>query len=142
MSTPAATEVDELDRQLAATSSEDYWSDLGLDDAIQVVARFVDADWTQLAALAADRPAAWQTRCADVLGDVADGRAVPLLDVLLGSAEPPVMMAALESVRMRLGQGAEVPPEPSIRAAIARMRPVAGRVETLALADLERRLQP
>lgn len=94
---------DRYDTLLSAAQSDDYWSDLGIEEAVESLGRFGPADWLRLTAELSERPASWQERCAQTLGDTEDAHAWPLLRALIGSADRNVVVAAMDSARSHAG---------------------------------------
>jgi hypothetical protein len=57
----------ELDKILGYENADDFWYDLEIMDAMEVVCKFSLSDWEQLISVSSGRPPLWRARCAEVL---------------------------------------------------------------------------
>lgn len=84
---------------LSREFSVDYWSDVGIEIATEILAGFTDANWIDLQRECKDMPAEWRIRCAETI-DSSPSNFVPLILLeLLNDAEADVVVAAADALR-------------------------------------------
>lgn len=89
----------ELDNYLSSEFSVDYWSDEGINIAVNTVENFSEDDWKLLVINASEKSLDWQVKLANVLGDFTTENSVTILISLLGSNNDEVIEAAIDSIR-------------------------------------------
>lgn len=89
----------ELDNYLSSEFSVDYWSDEGINIAVNTVENFSEDDWKLLVINASEKSPDWQVKLANVLGDFTTENSVTILISLLGSSNNEVIEAAIDSIR-------------------------------------------
>ena len=70
---------DKLDRELAPDYNINYWSDLEILTAEQIISEFVDEDWAKLETEWRHKPVGWRVRLADTLLAAKDRRGLSIL---------------------------------------------------------------
>lgn len=90
----------ELDNYLSSEFSVDYWSDEGINIAVNTVESFSEDDWKLLIINASEKSPDWQVKLANVLGDFTTENSVTILISLLGSSNNEVIEAAIDSIRV------------------------------------------
>ncbi|MDW5524978.1 hypothetical protein R6Z02_14560 [Carnobacterium maltaromaticum] len=90
---------DELDNYLSSEFSVDYWSDEGINIAVNTVENFSEDDWKLLVINASEKSPDWQVKLANLLGDFTTENSVTILISLLGSNNDEVIEAAIDSIR-------------------------------------------
>lgn len=78
--------------------SSDYWSDLGIDEAITLMDDFNSEDWELLRNEIKNANPKSQVRCAQTLGDSYSKQAFEVLMVLTKSSDVSVVVASLDSL--------------------------------------------
>jgi len=78
--------------------SVDYWSDVGIDEAVKVLKKFESKDWNNLVEKLPNRTTTWQTRCAETLSEASPENAIPILLNMLLSKQQDVLEASLDSL--------------------------------------------
>lgn len=99
---------------LATVSSEDYWSDEGIDIAAAHVAQFDSSDWHALESVLLLKSEVWRGRCAESLSDANDDRALRILLKLLKAEEESVVIHAIESIESLMLAGYVFDPQPIV----------------------------
>lgn len=89
---------EEYEGFLESISSEDYWSDIGVDVACSQVNKFDDFDWCKLKSTLSMKSEEWRGRCAESLSDVNDERALYILLELIRAEDECVAIHAIESI--------------------------------------------
>lgn len=123
---------------------DNYWSDVGMDNAIAHLERFSDADWAGLALLVNKRPPLWQVSCAETLSEVTNQeRSFDLLLALMQVGNDDVMVAALDSINALASYGLDISGKAAqLRSAIGKARNNAGTAVSRMLSALEEKLPP
>lgn len=90
---------EEFESYLNFDFSSDYWSDVGLDIACEMLNKFSKNDWTSLSNNWTKQIAIWKERCAETLdsGQTDDGLA--LLLAMIYDSNVDVVIAAVDSLR-------------------------------------------
>jgi hypothetical protein len=101
---------------LAVISSEDYWSDEGIDIAASHVSQFESSDWRTLESVLLLRSELWRGRCAESLSDSNDDRALRILLTLLKAEDESVVFHAIESIESLILAGYVFDPQPIVMA--------------------------
>lgn len=99
---------------LATISSEDYWSDEGIDIAAAHVSQFDSSDWYALESVLLLKSEVWRGRCAESLSDSNDDRALRILLTLLKAEEESVVIHAIESIESLMLAGYVFDPQPIV----------------------------
>ena len=87
-----------------ASKYDDYWSDVGISDAINILEKFSKEDWSALFEAAKVRPPIWLRSCSETLAEVSDSaHAYELLLLLVQNEDPEVAFAAKDSIRTMKG---------------------------------------
>ena len=130
------------DRLDAVKEFDNYWSDVGISEAVALLGIFSDHDWQILDEKIQNKSKIWLVSCAETLGDDVGGvGSFNLLLKLLSSEIDEVKIAALDSINSRLflgfavGESAE-----KIRSAVRAARGSAGIVVSMMLDSLEKKL--
>ncbi|MGN8060867.1 hypothetical protein ACTJK4_04295 [Ralstonia sp. 22111] len=89
----------DFDDYLSHDFPMDYWSDEGIGIAGEMLFKFDKEAWVELTRSCAQRPVAWQLRCAEVLDLATHPAATGLLVELLASDNDSVVVAAADSLR-------------------------------------------
>jgi hypothetical protein len=110
--------LDELDQYLEPDYSPDYWSEIAIDRATELVDSLDDADWARLQKIWSNRPTAWQVRLADAVFLSDKPQSIDLLCQMLKSHEVQVALAAAESLE---AQDDVWTPDPSLRNDLERL---------------------
>ncbi|MHC3826869.1 MULTISPECIES: hypothetical protein [Pseudomonas] len=109
----------------------DYWSDVAIVSASEMLDRFSDTDWLELFSVVDSRSDFWVLRVCEMLGDSPDKRALALL-LKVTSRNGSVIYAALESIRSMISLGLDVSAyADQINAANERGKHTTGRVGLL-----------
>lgn len=139
-STPMLNQYDAL--LSGVRECDDYWSDVGMSDAIDFLRSFSDEEWAGLKALAKERPALWQVSCAETLSESADKeRSFDLLATLILTGNDDVTVAALDSIHALACYGLDIAGKATqLRGAIGKARSNAGAAVARMLAALEEKL--
>ena len=66
---------------LDSISSEDYWSDVGIDILASKISQFDNSSWNELESIFLAKSEVWRGRCAESLGDSDDERALRVLQI-------------------------------------------------------------
>jgi len=122
---------------------DNYWSTMGIDDAVGLLEKFPATAWAALAEAIADRPERWQVCCAEALGEVPPSEgAQRALVTLLKTAQSVAREAALESCQGWLQDDWAMPSTMAgvVREAIAALRPAADAVLSTKLDELAAQL--
>lgn len=93
-----ATFFSEYSKILDGDYSDDYWSDMGIDEAVSVLIKFTDADWGKLIEQSPYETVSWQTRCAETMSDAPSDKAVPILLRLMLSNQKDTVEASIDSL--------------------------------------------
>ena len=81
---------------------DNYWSDVGISEAVSMLEKFSANDWQMLNEKIQDKSKVWLVSCAETLGDdVGGGSSFDLLLKLLSSEINEVKIAALDSINSR-----------------------------------------
>lgn len=121
---------------------DNYWSDVGISEAVSMLEKFSANDWQMLNEKIQDKSKVWLVSCAETLGDdVGGGSSFDLLLKLLSSEINEVKMAALDSINSRISLGFDIGDSGGkIRSAISTARGSAGVVVSRMLDSLEKKL--
>lgn len=121
---------------------DNFWSDVGISEAIEILERFSNNDWQILNEKIQSKSKVWLVSCAETLGDDVGGyNSFNLLLKLLSSEIDEVKIAALDSINSRLSLGFVLGESAGeIRSAIKAARRSAGVVASMVLDSLEKRL--
>lgn len=121
---------------------DNYWSDIGISEAVSMLEKFSDNDWRILDERIQRKSKVWLVSCAETLGDdVGGGSSFDLLLKLLSSEIDEVKIAALDSINSRISLGFVIGDSAEkIRSAIKAARSSAGIVASMVLDSLEKRL--
>lgn len=121
---------------------DNYWSDVGMTDAIAALEEFTDEEWDALAKLVSERPLRWQISCAETLGEVSDvERSFALLLLLIQVGDSELSLAALDSINALASAGLDVTGKAAqLRNAIGNAKAAAGPAVSRMLAALEEKL--
>ena len=127
-----------------AREFDNYWSDVGMTDAIEFLEAFSDEEWVELEMLATERPALWQISCAETLSEVTNTkRSFNLLLRLMGMKDDEIKVAVLDSINALASYGLDISDNAApLRSAIAKARPNAGAAVSRMLDALEEKLPP
>jgi hypothetical protein len=123
---------------------DNYWSDVGMSDAIALLEDFTDEEWTELEKLLTDRPSLWQVSCAETLGEITDtDRGFELLLSLMRIGDEDVVLASLDSINALASTGLNITENAAqLRSAIGNVRHSAGPAVSRMLNALEEKLPP
>lgn len=121
---------------------DNYWSDVGMSDAIAMLDEFTGEEWEALEKLLPLRPSRWQVSCAETLGEASDAeRGFALLLELMRVNDKEVMLAALDSINALASAGLDITGKSAqLRSAIAKARASAGPAVARLLDALEEKL--
>ena len=121
---------------------DNYWSDVGISEAVSMLEKFSDNDWQMLNEKIQDKSKVWLVSCAETLGDdVGGGSSFDLLLKLLSSEINEVKIAALDSINSRISLGFDIGDSGGkIRSAVSTARGSAGVVVSTMLDSLEKKL--
>lgn len=121
---------------------DDYWSDVGMSDAIAFLDSFSDEDWAALELLVAKRPSLWQLACAETLSEVTNTkRSFNLLLQLMQVGDDEVTIAALDSINALASYGLDITCKATqLGSAIRQARGNAGAAVSSMLTALEAKL--
>lgn len=136
--------VNKYDKLLQGVRQFDnYWSDIGIDDAIALLEDFSDEDWTGLEKILLDRPPLWQVACAEALSEISDTkRAFAISLTLLQAGTRDVQVAALDTINALAVSGLVIAEHsPQLRIAIEAARIGAGAADVRILDALDQRLK-
>ena len=119
-----------------------YWSDIGISEAIEILEKFSDNDWQLLEDKIQTKSEIWLVSCAETLGDNVGGvREFEVLLKLLSNESDDVKIAAIDAINSCISLGFDVGENSKqIRDAIEVLRPSAGVVVTKVLNYLEQQL--
>ncbi len=99
-----------LDRYLGSPLDNDYWSDVGVEDAEEIIEEFQESDWRPLEQACHDRPVQWMQRLVTVLPGAAPVHGAALFRNIITTCNEAVLPAAVDALR-RLD-------EPTLRSAL------------------------
>lgn len=121
---------------------DNYWSDVGISEAVSMLEKFSANDWQMLNEKIQDKSKVWLISCAETLGDdVGGGSSFDLLLKLLSSEINEVKIAALDSINSRISLGFDIGDSGGkIRSAVSTARGSAGVVVSRMLDSLEKKL--
>jgi hypothetical protein len=121
---------------------DNYWSDVGISEAVSMLEKFSANDWQMLNEKIQDKSKIWLVSCAETLGDdVGGGSSFDLLLKLLSSEINEVKIAALDSINSRISLGFDIGDSGGkIRSAVSTARGSAGVVVSRMLDSLEKKL--
>ncbi len=121
---------------------DNYWSDVGISEAVSMLEKFSASDWQMLNEKIQDKSKVWLVSCAETLGDdVGGGSSFDLLLKLLSSEINEVKIAALDSINSRISLGFDIGDSGGkIRSAVSTARGSAGVVVSRMLDSLEKKL--
>lgn len=121
---------------------DNYWSDVGISEAVSMLEKFSANDWQMLNEKIQDKSKVWLVSCAETLGDdVGGGSSFDLLLKLLSSEINEVKIAALDSINSRISLGFDIGDSGGkIRSAVSTARGSAGVVVSTMLDSLEKKL--
>lgn len=121
---------------------DNYWSDVGISEAVAILENFTDHDWRILDEIIQSKSKVWLVSCAETLGDdVAGGSSFDLLLKLLSSEIDEVKIAALDSINSRISLGFVIRDSGGkIRSSVNAARGSAGVVVSMMLDSLEKKL--
>jgi hypothetical protein len=121
---------------------DNYWSDVGISEAVAMLENFSDNDWRVLSEKIQSKSKVWLVSCAETLGDgVGGGSSFDLLLKLLSSEIDEVKIAALDSINSRISLGFVIGDSGGkIRSAVNTARGSAGVVVSMMLDSLEKKL--
>lgn len=121
---------------------DNYWSDVGLSEAVEILERFSDSDWKIIDEKIHSKSKIWLVSCAETLGDDVGGEnSFKLLIKLLSSESDEVKIAALDSINSRLSFGFVVDNHiEKIRSVIKVARLSTGILVSMMLDSLEKKL--
>lgn len=121
---------------------DNYWSDVGISEAVAMLENFSDDDWRTLDEKIQSKSKVWLVSCAETLGDdVGGGSSFELLFKLLSSEIDEVKIAALDSINSRISLGFVIGDSGGkIRSAVNTARGSAGVVVSMMLDSLEKKL--
>lgn len=107
---------------------KDYWSDVAIISASEMLDGFSEGDWLDLFAVVDSKCDFWALRLCETLGDSPDERALLVL-LKMSSRNGSVIYAALESIRSLISLGLDVSTHADqINAATERAQHVTGKV--------------
>jgi hypothetical protein len=121
---------------------DNYWSDVGISEAVAMLENFSDDDWRTLDEKIRSKPKLWLVSCAETLGDdVGGSSSFDLLLKLLSSEIDEVKIAALDSINSRMSLGFVIGDSSGkIRSVVNKARGSAGVVVSIMLDSLEKKL--
>ena len=131
----------QLDAELSKDTNQGYWSELGINDCIDILCTFNARDWIELGDAASSRSTEWLVRCAGALGGMLTKDSLDwLMKTAIGHGNE-VAEAALESINSIIVSNPSIHDYKSVLIAwIEGLRPTATRPYLLALAALEANL--
>lgn len=123
---------------------DNYWSDVGMSDAIVMLDEFTSEEWVALGKLLPDRPPRWQISCAETLGEASDAeRGFNILLQLMQVRDSEVTLAALDSINALASAGLNITGKAAqLSSAIGKARATAGPAVSRMLNALEEKLPP
>jgi len=123
---------------------DNYWSDVGMSDAVALLDEFTGEEWAALGILLFERPLRWQISCAETLGEAGDPeRGFNLLLLLMQVRDSEVTLAALDSINALASDGLNITGKATqLRSAIGKARATAGPAVSRMLNALEEKLPP
>jgi len=124
------------DQYLEADWGDDYWSDVGILDAIKLLDDFNDLDWIDLEREWHSKTTVWQGRCAQTLSDVESPRVLPVLFQMMASEEEDVVLLAADSLNALASMGRFIVWTPDLRIQIGNAMVGAGPVGKIVLESL------
>ncbi|KRB07939.1 hypothetical protein [Lysobacter sp. Root690] len=132
----------QLDVELNKDANLGYWSELGINDCVDILRAFKARDWIELEGATASRSTDWLVRCAEALGDIPTKDSLDwLMKTAVGHGNE-VAEAALESINSIIFNDPLIHAhKPTLIAWIEGLRPTATRPYLLALAALEANLK-
>ncbi|MFC5476367.1 hypothetical protein [Paraherbaspirillum soli] len=121
---------------------DDYWSDVGISEAIEILNAFTEKDWEILKEKIEERPQIWLVSCAETLSEVSDvNHAYDVLLHLIEKDTEEVVISAIDAINALASYGFNVLPDSTqLRHGIERARKKAGKVGLLVLDSLEKKL--
>lgn len=127
-----------LDAEINRSASVDYWSDVGIDVCAAILCDFNQEDWIKLGEEIPIKSAEWISRCADALGSVPEKRSLDLLMEIATSDDSNVLVTALDCINSLFVMGMPIADHSQfLIERINTARPLASRIELIALASLE-----
>lgn len=119
----------------------DYWSDVAVVSASDVLDDFSDADWVSLLLSVKNKSDFWVLRMCESMGGVAEKRALYVLLEVVSRENEEVRCAALDSIRSMVSLGLDVSKYSSqIGVAIDSAKKMKSKVGLLSVIDLEKML--
>ena len=129
---------DEFDRYLSNEWNVDYWYDIGVIQAIDLLDNFLDHDWQKLLHELPTKQEMWMCRCAETLGDVEDPIAFVVLEKLMETSSHDLLMAVVDSVRSQAYAGRRIKMTVGLQSVLVELRRSAGRIDRMVISDLEK----
>lgn len=97
---------DEYDRYLSNEWNIDYWYDIGVIQAADMLDEFCDKDWERLLESLPNKQEEWKCRCAETLGEVECSIVFLVLEKLIETSSRNQLMAVIDAIRAQaLGGG-------------------------------------
>lgn len=136
-----ATTYKLFDEYIELDLGDNYWGDIGVVYADQLLADFSEDDWTQLRSEAEIKSKECQYRCADALGCIDTINALEALVALLNVDDRGIVFTALCSINSIASMGMDVFDFSNrINAEVEKLRVNASQFEIATLDQLSRRL--
>lgn len=98
------------DNYISKEFSVDYWSDVGIDQAITMLMEFDENDWALLNSACLARENFWLVKCAECLGDHADKNSFNALLSIAELGDENAKEAALDSINSISSLGFDISP--------------------------------
>lgn len=119
----------------------DYWSDVAIVEASDMLDDFSEDDWSILLSSVRDKSEYWVLRMCESMGDVAEERALYVLLEVMSRESEEVTCAALDAIRSMVSLGLDVSKySVPINVAIESAKMTKSNVGLLSVLDLEKML--
>jgi hypothetical protein len=126
----------EYDRYLSNEWNIDYWYDIGVVRAADLLDKFGEKDWEQLLRDLPTKQEEWKCRCAETLGDVECSSVFLVLEKLIETSSRDQLMAVVDAIRAQAHGGRKMRMTASLQATLASLRKDASKIDNLVLNDL------
>ncbi len=127
----------EYDECLSLDCSIDFWSDVGICDAWEILSKFSDEDWNTLSHRWRENSNEWKVRCAETIDSHSSQLVIEILLGMLEDEDSDVVIAAADALRSLTHAELRIPPATLDRIVLLRDR--SGIVVKTVLSDFIKR---
>jgi len=118
--------------------SDDFWSDVGIPEAGEMLFSFDYSDWRKFLHHLDDKSLGWQLRCAETLGDVENAVVLEILLRMMSSSNHDVAVVAADSLNSMAPMGFKFKPNEDFITQLRKEKNSAGLTGRLVIDSLKR----